>query len=164
MTARRELTASEREYAAGCLRASALDNEGKPDWSAVAGMTGRDPKVLRRIWLEIGQGAPPERAASAVTDPTAAPLQMSDVEWWAWRWAQHQAELARAESDVAREKLLRAQDDLRTSYRTAVEVESKKTGRTAEEIAARLERAAETMPPAVAARVVGVLRRRGLAG
>ena len=35
---------------------------------------------------------------------------------------------------------------------------------TAEEIAARLERAAETMPPAVAARVVGVLRRRGLAG
>lgn len=164
MTVRRELSKAEREHAAECLRASAAANDGKPDWSSCATMTGRDPKVLRRIWLEIGQGAPPERTASAPTDPTTAPLLMSDVEWWAWRWAQHQAEIARAESDVAREKLLRAQDDLRASYRTAVEVESKKTGRTAEEIAARLERAAETMPPAVAARVVGVLRRRGLAG
>ena len=89
---------------------------------------------------------------------------MSDVEWWAWRWAQHQAELARAESDVAREKLLRAQDDLRTSYRSAVEVEAKKTGKTREEIAARARTAAESMPVAVAAEMVEVFRRRKIVG
>ncbi len=163
MTARRTMTASEKEYAAGCLRASALDNEGKPDWAAVSSMTGRDPKVLRRIWMEIGQGAAPQRAASAVTDGSAAPLQMSDVEWWVWRWAQHQAEIARAESDVAREKLLRAQDDLRANYRAAVEREAKMTATTREEVEAKVRAMIDTMPPTLAMVAAESLRRRGFA-
>ena len=144
------MTASEKEYAAGCLRASALDNEGKPDWAAVSGMTGRDPKVLRRIWMEIGQGAAPQRAAVSDVPTSADALDLSDVGYWRFRWLQVQAELARAESDVARQKLTRDQDDIRARYRDAVAVESKKTGRTREEVVANIETMIDALPASLA--------------
>ena len=164
MSRRVNLTDAEKADILARAEQSAAMNGGVPDVGAVSAAVGRDPKVVQRIWLSRDPEASARRPPPAPADTSTAPLRMTDVEWWSWRWTQHQEELSRAESDVAREKLLRAQDDLRAHYRASVEVESKKTGRTPDEIAARLERAAETMPPAVAARVVGVLRRRGLAG
>lgn len=164
MSRRVNLTDAERAAILAMAEQSAAHNNGVPDMEAVAAAVGRDAKTVHRIWLSRDPEASARRAPPKPADASIAPLQMSDVEWWGWRWTQHQEELSRAESDVAREKLLRAQDDLRANYRAAVEVEAKKTGKTREEIAARMRAAAESMPVAVAAEMVEVFKRRRIVG
>lgn len=163
MTVRRTMTTSEKEYAMGCLRASAADNDGKPDWGAVAQMTDRDAKVLRRLWLAEGQGSAPQRAAVSEVPTSADALDLSDVGYWRFRWLQIQAELARAESDVARQKLTRDQDDIRARYRDAVAVESKKSARTREEVVSNIETMIDALPASLAQVAADRLRARGLA-